>query len=82
VVNVIYEGWPGTGLRLEDEKPYRVLDTGGSHGANGGMTLFVGEEGSSATIELDPLDVARLAAMCSQWLAWHHSGRGTRADRI
>jgi hypothetical protein len=78
-MRVAYEGWPGTGLRLEDENDVRrCVDAGGSHGGKGGMTLYVGERAGHAQVELDPGDVARLAVMCAQWLAWHHSGRGTR----
>lgn len=72
-----YDGWPGTGLRLEDPKDdYRFLDTGGTHGQVGGMTMCVGERhGVSATIELNPEDVARVASVCNDWLAWHLGGR-------
>lgn len=82
-MNIIYEGWPGTGLRLEDAlDPKQSLDTGGTHGASGGMKLYVcGGKGLPAgQIELDPLDVARLASMCTQWLAWHHAGRRSKKD--
>lgn len=75
-----YEGWPGTGLRLEDpDNPYYGIDIGGSHGKSGGMSICVMEDiGVRATVELAPEDVAHLGAMCSQWLAWHHAGRETR----
>lgn len=79
-MRVAYEGWPGTGLRLEAKNDvWHCVDAGGSHGHGGGMTLYVGEgAGRGAQVELEPEDVARLAAMCGQWLAWHHSGRPTR----
>lgn len=77
---VRYKDWPGTGLRLEDPKDkFHCLDMGGGHGSTAKCDLYVGEaQGKGATIQLEPVDVARLAVMCTQWLAWHHSGRGTR----
>jgi hypothetical protein len=74
-----YEGWPGTGLRLEDrEDSAYTLDAGGTHGASGGMELFIcagKDQRPGAQIELTPEDVARLASHCNQWLAWHLGGR-------
>jgi hypothetical protein len=73
---VRFEGWPGTGLRLEDPKdPWRALDVGGTHG-KGPMKLTVVEaKGKGSEIELEVEDVAALLKHCAMWLSWHHRGR-------
>jgi hypothetical protein len=75
---VRYEGWPGTGLRLEkpNDSSY-CIDVSGRK-LEGPMELFVcaGKGQQPGTmINLEPEDVARLAVMCNQWLTWHFTRR-------
>lgn len=79
-MNVIYQGWPGTGLRLESLDGKKVVDVSGGHGKTAPMTLFVANDiHDMATVELEPKDVMQLLKFCAEWLVWHDNGRSTRA---